>query len=76
MLWFTEKTTTGTWSLVLLIWIVALVVYIAVLAVKGKLARGLAVTLEVLDISDITQSFDHDKSSSISQLIKGKSREL
>ena len=32
--------------------------------------------LDVLDTSDITQYLDHDKSSSISQLIKGKSRDL
>ena len=33
-------------------------------------------TVGVLDISDIIQYLDHDKSSSISQLIKGKSRDL
>ena len=39
-------------------------------------AAGLAGASGVLDISEIMQSFDHDKSSSISQLIKGKSRNL
>ena len=37
---------------------------------------GLAVILGVLYNSDIMQSFDHDKSSSISELIKGKLREI
>ena len=32
--------------------------------------------IDVLDISDITQYLDHDKSSSISQLIKGKFRDF
>ena len=33
----------------------------------GRLPAGLASTLEVLDILEIIQSFDHDKSSSVSQ---------
>ena len=40
---------------------------------SAKLAHS---TSDVLDISDITQYFDHVKSSSISQLIKGKTRDL
>ena len=43
------------------------------LAGTGGLTRGLAGTS---DISKITQYFDHGKSSSILQLIKGKSRDL
>ena len=42
----------------------------------GGLAPGLVGTSGVLDISDITQFFYHDKSSSIFQLLKGKSRDL
>ena len=42
----------------------------------GGLALGLARFLEVLYTSDIIHSFNHDKSSSISQLINGKSRYL
>ena len=45
------------------------------LSVSG-LPPGLAGTSGVLDISQITQSFNHDKSSSISQLIESKSRNL
>ena len=37
---------------------------------------GFPATAAILDISDTTQYFDHDKSSSISQLIKGESRDL
>ena len=39
---------------------------------KGRLAPALAATSGVYDISDITQFFNHDKSSSISQLIREK----
>ena len=39
-------------------------------------AFELAVTEDVFDISEIAQFFDHDKSGSISQLTKGKSRDL
>ena len=52
----------------LLICSVALVVSVAYLA--GLV--GLAATAGVLDISEIKKFFDQDKSSSISQLIKGK----
>ena len=38
----------------------------------GGLAAGLTGTSGVLYISNIIQFFDHDKSSSISQLIKSK----
>ena len=41
-----------------------------------SLVPGLAATSRVLDISYIAQSFNHDKLSSISQLIIGKSRDL
>ena len=39
------------------------------------LELGFPTTAAVLDISDIIQYLDHDKSSSISQLIKWKSRD-
>ena len=51
---------------------VALVVSFAGLAGFGRWEAIAA----VLDISDVMQFFDHDKSSSISQSVKGKSREL
>ena len=60
----------------LFIWNIVLIVSVAVPACIGGLAPGLAATSGVLDLSDITQSFNHDESSSISQLIKGKSRHL
>ena len=37
---------------------------------------GLGDTAGVLDISDIINYLDHDKSRAISQLVKGKSRDL
>ena len=40
------------------------------------LASGLPGTAGIFDISDIIYSFDHDKSSSVSKLINGKSRDL
>ena len=40
------------------------------------LAFGLPDNAGVIDFSDIIHSFDNDKSSSISQLINGKSRDL
>ena len=52
----------------LLICSVALVVSVAYLAGLG----GLGATAGVLDISEIKFFFDQDKSSSMSQLIKGK----
>ena len=54
------------------IWNVAPTVSVASTAVTG----GLAGTAGVFDILDIMQSLDHHKSSSISQLIKCKSRDL
>ena len=53
-------------------WNVAPVVYVDSMARTGRLAG----TAGILDISDIIQHLDHDKSSSISQLIKGKLRDL
>ena len=37
---------------------------------------GIAATAGVLDISDIIRYLEHDKLSSISQLIKGKSKDI
>ena len=59
---FLDKVTTGT---------VAPVVCIAT-----SCTGGLRTALNVLDISETTHLFDHEKSSSISQLINGKSRDL
>ena len=42
----------------------------------GDLVFGLPATLAAIDISDIINSFEHDKSNSISQLINEKSRDL
>ena len=47
-----DKVTTGTWSLALLVWNVALVVCVATLNSSGS-AFGLT-TLNVLDISAVT----------------------
>ena len=60
--------------MVLIIWHIAPVV-VAGLARLGELAAGLAAIAGVLDNSDIMESLDHDKSSSILQLIKGKLRD-
>ena len=68
MLLFADKENTRKYSLVLLICSVALVVSVAYLAGLG----GLGATAGVLDISEIKIFFDQDKSSSMSQLIKGK----
>ena len=68
-----DKVTTGKWSFALFIWNVALFVVVATSYLTGL---EFETTLHVLDTSDITQYFDHDKSSSISWLIKGKSRDL
>ena len=57
----------------LLIWNNALV---AALAGTGGLVSGLPANGAVLDISDVMQFFEHDKSSCISQLIYGKWRDL
>ena len=63
-----------TQSLELVIWNDALVVCVAAADWTGGLAFGLAANTSVLHFSEITQSFEHGKSSSVSQLIKGKSR--
>ena len=60
----------------LFIWNVASVVCISSTTGTGGLASGLRDIAGVIDTSDIIYSFDHDKSSSILQLIKGKSRNL
>ena len=73
---FIDNLTTGTQGLVLLIWNVAQVVYLDGLSATGGIAFGVPAILGVIDISDIMQSFDHDKSSYVSQLINGKSRDL
>ena len=73
---FIDNLTTGTQGLVLLIWNVAQVVYLDGLSATGGIAFGVPAILGVIDISDIMQSFNHDKSSYISQLINGKSRDL
>ena len=70
MLSFTEKV------LVLFIWNVAPAVYISATVRTGKFASQLPDTLGVINISDTMHSFYHDKSSSISQLINGKSGNL
>ena len=54
---------------------VALIVAVAFLAGACGLAPGLPATEFVLDISDIMQFLEDDKWRSISQLIKGKSRD-
>ena len=64
--------TTGTLST----WNVPAVVCIAAATTTGGLASGLPCTAGVTNISDIIHSFDHEKSSSILQLIKSKSRNL
>ena len=73
---FIDNLTTGTQGLVLLIWNVAQVVYLDGLSATGGIAFGVPAILGVIDISNIMQSFDHDKSGHVSQLINGKSRDL
>ena len=53
-----------------------LVVCIAATSGPGGLAFGSPSTACIIIISDIIHSFDHQKSSSVSQLINGKSRDL
>ena len=69
----TGKVTTGTETLALFTWNVALFAEVATSYLTGSV---FGTALDVLDVSDITQYLDHDKSSSISQLINGKSRDL
>ena len=73
---FIGKVTTGTLSLELVIWNIVSVVCVAALVWAGGLAFGLADTAVALDISDITEFFGHDKTSSTSHLIKEKLRNL
>ena len=70
---FTDKVTTGTKNFALFIRNVAL---FAVAVTSYSTGSVFGTALDVLDILDITQYLDHDKSSSISQLIKGKWRDL
>ena len=58
------------------VWDLALVVAGAALSWTGGLADRLLATGAVLDNSDVMQFVNHDKYSSISQLIKAKSRDL
>ena len=68
--------TNRTWSLALFIWSVAPVVCLASIAWTVGLAFGLPAILGVIGISDIIHYFYHDKSISISLLIKDKSRDI
>ena len=70
-----DKATTGTKILGLFIRNFASVVCIADTSGTGGLAFGLPGTADVIDISDIICSFDHDKSN-ILQLINCKSKDL
>ena len=63
------KVTTGTYSLAVFIWNVALFVVVALSYLTESIFE---IDLDVLDTLDITQYLDHYKSSSISQLFKGK----
>ena len=76
MLSFIDKVTTGTEGLALFVLNFVLFVFVASLAWTGGLAFGLEATAVVLYISDMIHSFDYDKSSSISQLIKDKLKNL
>ena len=69
----TGKVTTRTETLALFTWNVALFAEVAISYLTGSV---FGTALDVLDVSDITQYLDCDKSSSISQLIKDKSRAL
>ena len=60
----------------LFIWNVAAVVCIDGTSWIGELASFFPGILGIIDISDIMHSFDQEKSSSISQLINGQSRDL
>ena len=55
---------------------VASVFYIADSTGTAELVSGFPATSSVYDISKITQFFHHDKSSSISQLVRSKLRDL
>ena len=60
--------------MVLFLWNVAPAVSVGGAGEVGRLAAGLAGTLGVFDFLKITQSFDHEKSSS--WLDKGRPRDL
>ena len=62
--------------MVLFIWNVGPVVDVAGFAGVGGLAAGLEVIAGARNILDTMQSFNHDKSSSILQLIKSNSKYL
>ena len=72
MLLLIDKVTTGTYFLAQFIWNVALAAHVASLVGLGRSTA----TAAVIDILDIMQCLDHDKSSSISQLIISKPRDL
>ena len=73
---FMDKMTTETQSFGSFIRNIVLVVSTAATSRTGGLASVLTGTADITDIPDITHSLDHDKSSSISQLMTGKSRDL
>ena len=73
MLLFIDKVTTGIQSLALFQWNVSSQVDAHGIRSLGRLVFGLEGASGVLYIFDITNFFDHDKSSFISQLIKEKS---
>ena len=70
-----SKMTTGTGNVVLFIEynVLFIIVFAIACTICGSVV-GLAFILETLHILDHTQFFDHIKSSSISQSIKGKLR--
>ena len=76
MLSFIGKVTTGTLSLALFISNVARVVGPSGRCAIGWFAAGWVGVSVLFNSSDIMHSFDHNKSSSFSQFIKGKSRDL
>ena len=69
-----DKVTTGV--IYLKCYSSCLYVTVAATVRAGGLAFGFLVTAGVIDISDIIHSFDHNKSSSILQLVNGKSRDI
>ena len=74
---FRGKETNETYRLVLSILNDTIVVCIAATTRAGGLALGLLpATLVIIDISDITHSFNHEQSSFILQLINGKSEKF
>ena len=53
-----------------------LLLLFVLLLLTGGLVSGLAGIVSVIDNSNFIHSFDHDKSSSTSELINGKSKNL